>query len=447
MFKKLLKKIITCYGFAKNKVIPIVYRVNAEESISGKQPQILKTEFTHDGKTILRALSHEDCGNLGLYTLSKTVTQFEQEYGDSTTLLTLLACYLVEQGRKIKQEEISSLFSIMEDYKKGWNNNKKKWVKTVLRNDPKSEEIAEIVLNNRIASMSLMHSSDEKFIVDKRQGFELRTSIEPVYRLPCFKQMNDVNIILEHREITPSVFKELINDLETNDLCVVICRWYGAEVETMINSKNNCNMLFFRCPMMKGVIFDDIFHLIDHKEIISANKKYCIAKADVSVADDRIIISRFKEREGVNEYCKGLIRLASKKDSMEQLSTTNRINAISNTQIDHLTICSPDKSRRDDLKYMIEDILKSKKHAEKGLIRGYLSFVPEDIHSPLFESLLRCKEALNLNNKEQNSRFLKDAVDSEVTIKQAIEYAVAFSNNWLNVEDSESINIYNGGIL
>lgn len=425
--KLILKSI---YGFSSKNIALIVERDDKSiESIA----------VCHDGKTVLKYYSNARPHNTLLKMFSEHVSAFEQDFGDSTTFLSLLICELLSIGRPISDSELQYMLDMIDS--KTESDKHKEWIKTVMKNDPVSDEVATILSENKIhiASKNRTGVDKDSFETDKVIGYELVTSVEPIYQTPSFKHVEDAKIIIDKRKITPQIYKNYLTTVqESRQRLFIICDWYDSATENLINSQAHNPVVLIKTPFGKSYILDDLVVVLDAKHESELNSY--VAIATIKIFEDKVMIMPSVEvpYETLSKYAKSITRSAGKNAQLV-LVAKNRARKIIEGQINHLYIDATTKERMTDLHEMITDILSSAKHLDDKFIKGYMQWYDGSGNSPLSIALDGVKECFDQKDKYKN--FYEDAYDSANVIKAALIRAVTFNNEILKIDFKKEIRV------
>ena len=425
--KLILKSI---YGFSSRNIPLVVERDDKSlESLA----------VCHDGKTIVKYYSNARPDNTLLKMFSQHVDAFEQDFGDSTTFLSLLMCELLAIGREISDSQLQHMLDMIDS--KTESGKSKEWVKTVMKNDPVSDTVATILSENKIhlAFKNRTGVDKDSFETDKVIGYELVTSVEPIFQTPSFKHAENVKIVIDKRKITPQIYKDyLVTVQKTEKRLFVICDWYDSATETLINSQVGNPVVLIKTPFGKSYILDDLIVVLDAKHDSELNTYVSIST--IKIFEDKVLFIPSVEvpYETLEKYAKSITRSAGKNAQLV-LSAKNRARKIIEGQINHLYIDATTKERMTDLHEMITDILSSARHLDDKFVKGYMQWYDGSGNSPLSIALDGVKECFELKDKYKN--FYEDAYDSANVIKAALIRAVTFNNEILKIDFKKEIRV------
>lgn len=425
--KLILKKI---YGFS-SKNIPIV--------VERDDNTIENMESCHDGRTIVRCYSNSKPENTFLKMISQHVMAFEEDFGDATTFISLLICELLTLGKEVSDDDLDSVLKSIDKQTESGKLNQ--WMKTVLKNDKSSDDIVKIFNENKIHLVIKNKVGTEKdtFDVDKVVGYEFKTDIEPIFLIPAFRHVAEVEIMIDKRKITPEIYSaHLLSSQYTGRRLFVICDWYDSKVESMMNAQDGCPVVLIRTPINRTYILDDLIVMLGAKH--DADKNAFIAVGDLKISEKGVLVKPYNEvsYKDLDEYGKSIITSAGK-NSTAILIAKNRARRIMEGQITQLYISCPTKERMTDLHAMITDVLSSIRHTDDKFIKGYMQWHKKYKASHLNLALERVRECFNLNNKPEC--FYEDAYDSTNVIKSAIIRAVKFNNEIMKIDFENGIRI------
>lgn len=352
----------TIYGFS-SKNIPLV--------IERDDKSIEALAVCHDGKAIVRYYSNARPDNTLFKMLAEHVSAFEQDFGDSTTFLSLLICELLSIGREISDSQLQHMLDMIDS--KTEPDKYREWVKTVMKNDPVSDELEKILSENKIHIVSKNRTGVSKdfFETDKVIGYELVTSVEPIYQVPSFKHVEKATIVIDKRKITPQIYKDYLSYSQNNNnkKLFVICDWYDSATENLINCQLRNLVVLIKTPFGKSYILDDLIVVLDAKHESKLNNY--VAIANIKIFEDKVMLIPSVEvpYETLLQYTKSITRSAGKNVELV-LSAKNRAKKIIEGQINSLYINTTTKERMTDLHEMITDILSSSIHIENKFIKG-----------------------------------------------------------------------------
>lgn len=375
--------------------------VNTRRTSDGTY-NISDINYTKDGKSILASYCDQYRDDPDAFAIFEEVYKFEKNYGDGTSLLTMLLTYLTSSSKvtPFTEEEIDRdidyIISLIEDSSlddilHGENIDLafKHWLMTVCKSDKIYKPLFEFYKSKthaNIKSIRKTESFDKNEIIFKpRSGFTIASRIHSTYLNPSYSKYRDLKVVVTKMRLDADTFKAFEEQAyQKNERLVFLCTEITDECEKAINESKSERIIAIRySPDQLDNVYRDLMFMFnkepDNNSIIIGNIR------EIKIQENSITLYGFERTsEELIEYCNALVESFEESEENDREILNVRIaNIISDNTFDIL-LNTLTLRRYKMLHGMVEDVAISRKHFPKGLIVGGMHYITKA--SPLRSS-------------------------------------------------------------
>lgn len=429
-----------------------------------KGMRVSDINYSKDGLSILKSYCDAYGNDVNAYKILEEVIKFESNYGDGTSLLTMLLTYLTKVHKEIPftHDEIDSdidyIIKLVEDSvisKETYNGNiLSSWINTVCKGDTVADELYKFYCDSPRGIIKSIRRTDnpnrEEITFIPRQGYYMYSYMHKKFLQPKLSNLKNLSAVIMNDTLTAGYYKAYEDEAFRQGMKILmIVKGTTEEVDELIEEAGESRVIVARMPTDSNLsyIYKDIKFMLDAQEA-QENKNILLAPIkEVQIAENGIKIFGFKKtKEDLIKYTDELQELSDATEEHDKQDLMLRIsNILSNDTFDIL-INTKTITRFRMLRGMIEDVYKSKIHFDKGLIIGgmhYTNKINRERESIIIKIIrdihdLMHSDKNNYNMKSSAKYFIP--LDLLANIKEIYEVTRAYMHSLVDTHE-ESINI------
>lgn len=396
---------LTLYDFVKasygikGKSIELV----SEHRVAGAQ-SISRNCRSKDGLQILNQFCKAYPMDITARKILHEVESFEKNFGDGTSLLTMLLVHLTKVHnntpllKKNIEKDINKILDNIKKQKdllvvkegecvqKTLKDLLERWVKTVCKRDPISEPIYTLLKENPCSIIGEkihvnMIDRKEEIMFNKKSGFHVRCYANRRYISSLYSNFTNADIVLIDGALTEDQFKKYEQIAMPRRNTVVICKSFDEEIEQLINKCPTPYLIVLR--YMTGSdegdseLKKDLRYILDLQD--NESEGCSEGKVEEVIVDESGVFfkSSIRDEKEVLEYVKKLAKEFNSNDIAKGALAYRIKNLQSNNKFD-IYVNASTETRRQVIFDMIDDVFNSKKNIKLGMIKGGMSYMDDE---------------------------------------------------------------------